>query len=139
MRKTKLEAFQFLISNCNIKLQSSKYCDTGIETDNQNNGRELTLRDKSTHIGSVQFSHSVVSDSATQYTAAGEAFLSITNSWSLLRLMPNHSVMPSNCLIPLSSRLQSFPASGSFPIIQFFALADQSIRVSLVLPMNVQD
>ena len=48
---------------------------------------------------SVQFSHSVVSDSATPRTAAHQASLSITNSWSLLKLMSIESVMPSNHLI----------------------------------------
>ena len=48
---------------------------------------------------SVQFSHSVVSDSATPRTAAHQASLSITNSWSLLKLMSIESVMPSNRLI----------------------------------------
>ena len=41
-----------------------------------------------------------------------------------------------------SSCLQSFPASGSFPISQFFASGGQSIGVSAsasVLPMNIQD
>ena len=48
---------------------------------------------------SVQFSCSVVSDSATPWTAAHQASLSITNSWSLLRLMAVESVMPSNHII----------------------------------------
>ena len=44
-----------------------------------------------------QFSHSVVSDSfATQWTATRQASLSITNSWSLLKLMSIELVMPSN-------------------------------------------
>ena len=47
-----------------------------------------------------QFNHSVVSDSATLQTAAGQASLSITNSRSLLKLMFIKSVMPSNHLIP---------------------------------------
>ena len=47
----------------------------------------------------VQFSHSVMSDSATPWTAAHQASLSITNSQSLLKLMPIESVMPSNHLI----------------------------------------
>ena len=47
---------------------------------------------------SVQFSHSVVSNSATLWTAARQASLTITNSWSLLKLM-SKSVMPSNHLI----------------------------------------
>ena len=49
---------------------------------------------------SVQsLSHSVVSNSATPWTAARQASLSITNSRSLLKLMSIESVMPSNHLI----------------------------------------
>ena len=49
---------------------------------------------------SVQFSCSVVSDSLRPpWTAARQASLSITNSWSLLKLMSIESVMPSNHLI----------------------------------------
>ena len=45
-------------------------------------------------------------------------------------------------VLPFSSRLQSFPASGSFQMSQFFTLGGQSIRVSAstsVHPMNTQD
>ena len=45
-------------------------------------------------------------------------------------------------VIPFSSHLQSFSASGSFPMSQFFASGGQSIGVSAsasVLPMNIQD
>ena len=48
----------------------------------------------------------------------------------------------SSSVVPFSSHLQSFPASGSFPVTQFFAWSGQSIRVSAsasVLPMNIQD
>ena len=48
----------------------------------------------------------------------------------------------SSSVIPFSSRLQSFPASGSFQLSQFFASGGQSIGVSAspsVLPMNIQD
>ena len=45
------------------------------------------------------FSHSVVSDSVKPWTGACQASLSITNSWSLLKLMSIESVMPSNHLI----------------------------------------
>jgi len=48
----------------------------------------------------------------------------------------------SSSVVPFSSSLQSFPASGSFPMKQFFASSDQSIGVSAlasVLPMNIQD
>ena len=79
------------------------------------------------------------------WTAARQASLSITNSQSLLKLMSIESVMPSSPLIlchPLSSCLQSFPASGSFPMSQFFTSGGQSIGDSAsasVLPMNIQD
>ena len=45
-------------------------------------------------------------------------------------------------VIPISSCLQSFPASGSFPMSQFFISSGQSIGASgsaSVLPMNIQD
>ena len=48
----------------------------------------------------------------------------------------------SSSVIAFSSRLQSFPASGSFQMSQFFASGGQSIGVSAsasVLPMNIQD
>ena len=48
---------------------------------------------------SVQFSRSVISDSATPWIAAHQASLSITNSRSLLKLMSVNSVMPSSHLI----------------------------------------
>ena len=48
----------------------------------------------------------------------------------------------SSSVIPFSSRLQSFLASGSFPVSQFFTSGGQSTGVSAsasVLPMNIQD
>ena len=50
-------------------------------------------------VSSVQFRCSVMSDSVTPWTAACQASPSITNSWSLLKLMSIESVMPSNHLI----------------------------------------
>ena len=47
----------------------------------------------------IQFNHSVVSDSATLWTAACQASLSITSSRRLLKLMSIESGMPSNHLI----------------------------------------
>ena len=47
----------------------------------------------------------------------------------------------SSSVVPFSSYLQSFPASGSFPVSQFFPSGGQSIRASAsaaVLPMNIQ-
>ena len=86
--------------------------------------------------GSVQFSHSVMSDSVTPWTAAHQASLSITNSRSLLKLMSIESVMPSNHLILCRpSCPQFFPVSESFQM-------SQSIGVSAslsVLPINFQD
>ena len=94
---------------------------------------------------SVQFS-SVQSLShvrlfATPWTAAHQASLSITNSWSPPKPMSIESVMPSS-VVPFSSCSQSFPTSGSFQISQLFTLGGQSIGVSAstsVLPMNTQD
>ena len=82
---------------------------------------------------------------ATPWTAAHQASLSITNSWSLLKPMSIESVMPSHHLIlchPLLLPPSIFPASGSFQRNQFFTSGSQSIGVSAstsVLPMNIQD
>ena len=82
---------------------------------------------------------------ATPWTVACQASLSITNSLSLLKLMSITSMMPSNHLIlsrPLLLPPQSFPASGSFSISQFFTSGRQSFGVSAsasVLPVNTQD
>ena len=48
----------------------------------------------------------------------------------------------SSSVVPISSCLQSFPASGSFLMSQFFTSGGQSIGISAsasVLPMNIQD
>ena len=73
---------------------------------------------KSVNLFSVQFSHSVVSDSVTPWTEAHQAFLSITNSWSLVKLKSIESVMPSNRLILCHSLL--LPPS-IFPSISVFS------------------
>ena len=81
----------------------------------------------------------------TPWIAARQAFLSITNSRSLLKLMSVESVMPSSHLIlssPFSSCPQSFPASGSVQMSQLIASGGPSIGVSAsgsVLPVNTQD
>ena len=65
---------------------------------------------------------------ATPWTTARQASLSITNSWSLLKFMSIESVMPStisSSVIPFSSCLQSFLASGSFQMSQFFSSGSQ--------------
>ena len=82
---------------------------------------------------------------ATLWTAARQASLSITNSWSWLKLMSIKWVMPSIHLIlcrPLLFLLQSFSASVSFQMSQLFEAGGQSIGVSAsasVLPVNIQD
>ena len=68
--------------------------------------------------GLVQFSRSVVSDSGIPWTAARQAFLSITNSQSLLKLMSIESVMPSNHVI-LCCPLLLLPSI--FPSIRVFS------------------
>ena len=81
----------------------------------------------------------------TPWTAALQASLSITNSQSLLKLMSIELVIPPNHLIlcrPFSSCLQSFPASWSFLMTQFFASGGQRLGASAsasVLPVNIQD
>ena len=82
---------------------------------------------------------------ATAWTIAHQASLSITNSWSLLKLMSIESVTHptiSSSVVPSSSCLQFFPASGSFLISQLFASGGQSIGAlasASALPMNIQD
>ena len=92
---------------------------------------------------SVQ-SLSCVQRFATPWTAAFQVSLSFTisgvysNSCPLSRWC--HPTISSS-VIPFS-HLQSFPASGSFPMSQFFASGGQSIGFSAsasVLPMNIQD
>ena len=93
-----------------------------------------------------QFSHSVVSDSLQPHESQharppcpsptpGVHSNSCPSSWWC------HPVISSS-VIPFSSRLQSFLASGSVQMSQLFASGGQSIGVSAsasVLPMNIQD
>ena len=95
---------------------------------------------------SVQFSHSVMSDSLWPHESQharppcpspnpGVHSNSCPLSWWC------HPAISSS-VIPFSSCLQSLPASGSFPMSQLFAWGGQSIGVSAsgsVLPMNTQD
>ena len=71
---------------------------------------------------------------ANSWTAARQASLSLTNSWSLLKLKSIESVTPSNHLIlviPFSSHLQSFSASGSFPMSWLFTSGSQIIGLQV--------
>ena len=80
---------------------------------------------------------------ATPWTAACHSYLSITNSWSLIKLMSIESVMPSNHhpLSSLSSPDFSLSSIRVFPN-ESVASGGQSIGVSAsasVLPMNTED
>ena len=94
---------------------------------------------------SVQFSRSVMSDSLRphrlQYarlpcrsTPGAHSNSCPLNRWCHLNI--------SSSAVPFSSSLQSFPASGSFQMSQFFTSGGQNIEVSAsasVLPVNIQD
>ena len=83
-----------------------------------------------------------MSDSATPWTTARQAPLSINNSQGLTKIIYTDLVMPSNHLFLFSSCLQSSPASVSFQMSQLFASGGQSIGVSAslsFLPMNTQN
>ena len=82
---------------------------------------------------SVRFSRSVMSDSATPWTAACQASLSITNSQGLLKLMSIESVMLSShhiicCPLLLLSPIP--PSIRVFSMSQFFTSGSQNIGVS---------
>ena len=95
---------------------------------------------------SIQFSHSVVSEALRPHglqharppcpsPTPGVYSNSCPLSWWW------HPTISSS-VIPFSSHLQSFPASGSFQMSQFFTSGGQSFGVSAsasVLPMNIQD
>ena len=95
---------------------------------------------------SVQFSCSVVSDSLqphglknTRFPCPSPTPRAYADSCPLSQWC--HPTISSS-VIPFSSNLQSFPASGSFPMNQFFASGGQRIGVSAsasVLSMNIQD
>ena len=94
---------------------------------------------------SIQFSHSVVSDSLQPQGLQHTRPLCPSPT---PRLYSNSCPLSQWChptisfsVVPFSSRFQYFPASGSFPMSQFFT-SGQSIGVSAsvsVLPMNTQD
>ena len=112
-------------------------------------GRNLMIR-VSRKLGlrkvSVQFSHSVVSNSLwphglqhARLPCPSPAPEACSNSCPL-----NWWCHPtiSSFIFPFSSCLQSFPASGSFPMSQFFTSGGQSTGASAsasVLPVNIQD
>ena len=96
---------------------------------------------------SVQFSHSIVSPwivspwivtpwiSATPWIAAHQASLSITNSWSSLRLASIESVMPSSHLILCRPLLLLPPIPPSISLLQW---VNSSHEVAKVLESQLQ-
>ena len=98
------------------------------------------------HGNSHQFSSlSHVQLFATPWTTALQASLSITNSWSSLKLMSIESVMPSNHLIlchPLLLLPSIFPSIRVFsnePALHIRWPKYWSFGLTSVLPMNTQD
>ena len=95
---------------------------------------------------SCQLSRSVMSDSLRPH---GLQHTRLPCSSPTPRVYPNsyplswwcHPIISSSVIL-FSSHLQYFPASGAFPMSQFFTSGGQSIGVSAsasVLPMNIQD
>ena len=100
--------------------------------------REITQRN-----AEIQFSHSVTSDSLWPH---GLQHTRLPCPSPTPRIYPNSCPLSRWChptilssIIPFSSCSQSFPASGSFPMSQFFTSGGQSIGASAsasVLPMK---
>ena len=96
-------------------------------------------------ITSVQISYSVLSNSLwshglqhARFPCPSPSLRVCSNLYPLSRWC--HPTISSS-VVPFSSCLQSFPASGSFPMSQLFSSGGLSIRVSAsasVLPMNIQ-
>ena len=97
-------------------------------------------------ISSVQFTCSIMSDSLwphglqhTRLLCPSPTPRACSNSYSSYQWC--HAIISSS-VVPFSSRLQSFPAPGSFLVSQLAASGGQSIGVSAstsVFPMNIQD
>ena len=109
-------------------------------------GKEENICSLEPPFSSVQFSHSVLSDSVrphglqhTRPSCQSPTPRDYTNSCPLSRWC--HPTISSSS-VPFSSHPHSFPATGSFQMSQLFIWGGQSIAVSAsasVLPMNIQD
>ena len=106
----------------------------------------MVVDQKDSFFSSVQFTRSVVSDSLRPH---GQQYVRPRYPSPTPRVYSNpcpssrwcHPAISSS-VVPFSSCPQSFLASGSFQMSQFFTSGGQSIRVSAsvsVLPMNIQD
>ena len=106
----------------------------------------MWLKNQTSQFSSVQFSYSVLSNSLWPHglqhvrpPCPSPTPGVYQNSCPLSQWC--HSTISSSVIL-FSSCLQSFPASGSFPVSQFFASGGQSTGVSAstsVLPINSQD
>ena len=113
-----------------------------------NRGKDFFFLQKNAFIsGSCQFS-SVAQSCLTLCDPMDCNMPGLPVHYQLLELTQTHvhwvgdASQPSHPVVPFSSCLQSFPASGSFPMSQFFTSGSQSIGVSAsasVFPMNIQD
>ena len=108
-------------------------------------------------MGSQRVGHNCAKNFHFQFSSVTQSCLTLCDYMNCSTLgLPVHHQLPeltqthvhrvgdaiSSSVIPFSSHLQSFPASGSFLVSQFFASGGQSIGVSAsasVLPMNIQD
>ena len=111
-----------------------------IVSSGQNIGVSLNLSPPNEFLGLISFRINWLDLLAVQGTLK-----SLLQHSSKASILPSswwcHPTIPSS-VVPFSSWLQSFPASGSFQMSQFFASSGQTIGVSgstLVLPMNIQD
>ena len=122
--------------------------DSWITEESEKAGLKLNFQKlKSWHpVPSVQLSHSVMSNSMQPHGLQHARLPcpsptpgACSNSCPSSRWC--HPTISSS-VVPFSSCLQSFPASGSFPMNQFFTSGGQCIGVSAstsVLPVNIQD
>ena len=100
---------------------------------------------RTSKVYSLQFSHSVMSDSLRPHRLQHARLPCPSPTPELTQthvLWVSDTIQLSHPLVPFSSHLQSFLASGSFQMNQFFASGSQSIGVSAsasVLPRNIQD
>ena len=127
-----------------LKISAKKQCTDKHRPMAQN--REPRNRPTSVQFCSVQFSRSVVSKSLKPH---GLQHARPPCPPKTTRVYPNSGPLGQWCyptisssVVPFSSCLQSFPASGSFLSSQFFTSGGQSFGVSAsasVLPMNTQD
>ena len=127
--KEKLSSRNNNFKNCNSKEEKES---------------NLSLRGNWNQFSSVQ-SLSHVQLFETPWTAAHQAYLSISNSQSLLRLMSVELVMPSNHLIlccPLLLPPSVLPSIRVFPNESVFRIRwpkYRSFSFNIIFPMNTQD